>query len=66
MVENLMIQSIESDNRNIVNFSDKYLPRFGRHGELFVVNGILYILIIVIMANGFLYQMKRKFLVIYN
>lgn len=43
MVENLMIQSIESDNRNIVNFSDKYLPRFGRHGELFVVNGILYI-----------------------
>lgn len=43
MVESLMIQSIESDNRNIVNFSDKYLPRFGRHGELFVVNGILYI-----------------------
>lgn len=43
MVENLMIQSIESDNRNVVNFSDKYLPRFGRHGELFVVNGILYI-----------------------
>lgn len=43
MSEKLTIQSIETDNRITVEFSDKYLPRHARHGELFVVNGILYI-----------------------
>lgn len=43
MSEKLTIHSIETDNRITVEFSDKYLPRHARHGELFVVNGILYI-----------------------
>ncbi len=43
MAGNLMIQSIDTDNRIFAKFSDKYLPRHARHGELYVVGGILYI-----------------------
>lgn len=43
MSGNLIIRSIETDNRITAQFSDKYLPRYARHGELYVVNGILYI-----------------------
>lgn len=39
----LIIKSIDTDNRITAQFSDKYLPSFARHGELFVVDGILYI-----------------------
>jgi hypothetical protein len=43
MAEKLIISSIDTDNRITAQFSDKYLPRVARHGELYVVNGILYI-----------------------
>lgn len=43
MAETLMIQSIVTDNRITAQFTDKALPRYARHGELYVVNGILYI-----------------------
>jgi hypothetical protein len=43
MDEDLMIQSIVTDNRITAQFSDKYLPRYARHGELHVVGGILYV-----------------------
>ena len=42
MVNNLLIQSIDTDNQVTVMFSDRQLPRIARHGELYVVNGILY------------------------
>lgn len=42
MSGNLMIQSIDSDNRITAKFSDKELPRTARNGELYVVGGILY------------------------
>ena len=43
MAGNLTIRTIETDNRITAQFSEKYLPRIARHGELFVVDGILYI-----------------------
>ena len=43
MAEKLMIQSIVTDNRITAQFTDKALPRYARHGELYVVAGILYI-----------------------
>ncbi len=43
MAEKIIISSIDTDNRITAQFSDKYLPRVARHGELYVVNGILYI-----------------------
>jgi len=43
MAEKLMIQSIVTDNRITAAFSDKELPRYARHGELYVVDGILFI-----------------------
>ena len=43
MPDNLIIKSIVTDNRITAQFSDKYLPRYARLGELFVVDGILYI-----------------------
>lgn len=43
MPGNLMIQSIDTDNRIAAKFSDKELPRYARHGELYVVDGVLFI-----------------------
>jgi len=43
MANNLLIQSIDTDNRITAMFSDRELPRIARHGELYVVNGVLYI-----------------------
>ena len=43
MAEKLTIQSIVTDNRITAQFTDKALPRYARHGELYVVAGILYI-----------------------
>ena len=43
MAERLIINSIDTDNRIVAQFSDKFLPRVARHGELYVINGILYI-----------------------
>jgi len=43
MAQPLMIQSIVTDNRITAKFSDNELPKYARHGELYVVNGILYI-----------------------
>ena len=43
MVETLIMRSLDTDNRVTVKFTDTTLPRYGRHGELFVVDGILYI-----------------------
>jgi hypothetical protein len=43
MAGNLTIKSIVTDNRVIARFSDKFLPKVARHGELYVVDGILYL-----------------------
>jgi len=43
MAQPLMIQSIVTDNRITAKFSDNELPKYARHGELYVVNGVLYI-----------------------
>jgi len=43
MAVTLELQNIVSDERVIAKFQDSKLPRFARFGELYVVNGILYI-----------------------
>lgn len=43
MAEKLLIQSTDHDNRITTVFPDSSLPRLARQGELYVVNGILYI-----------------------
>lgn len=43
MATPLTIQSIVSDNKIYAQFSSKILPKFARNGELYVVDGILYI-----------------------
>lgn len=43
MTTTLSLTSLITNNRITSTFSDEFLPKFARYGELYVVAGVLYI-----------------------